>query len=158
MLYGLTCFFHCIGIVSISLSGAVTPNPKRETYVWEIWGKKTIPSVSYWDNPCYVMSNVLEDGLRQVKVLLGRAAPPSRWAEISGGDHNGPWEAPLWIIDAPYLITRSTAQPIVKEGSAQSCCVGPIPLTVEITVSTSPTYTRARIYVHIMLSKRSYVL
>ncbi|XXG70628.1 hypothetical protein AAC387_Pa07g0065 [Persea americana] len=112
--------------------------------------KETIPSVSYWNNPSNVLSNALEGRLGEVKVRL--AAPPPWWAEISAGDHNGPWEAPLWVIDAPDLITRSAAQPIVEEGSAQSCCVDPILLT--LTVSTIPTYTRTYLCPYYVIQRK----
>jgi hypothetical protein len=52
---------------------------------------------------------VLEDGLREVKVELGRVTPSPWWAEISGSDYNGAREAPLWIIYTSNFKASPTA-------------------------------------------------
>ena len=101
-----------------------------------------IPSVSDRDNPSSVLSNVLEDRLREIKVLLGRITPASWWAEVSGSDDNGAREAPLGIIHTPKLKTGATAEAIVEKSCAQCCSVGPIPLAVQVSISTSSTYIR----------------
>lgn len=73
-----------------------------------------LPSVTYWDNTSSVLGNVLEDWLREIKVMVGRVTPASWWAEISGSDNNGAREAPLWIIHTPELKASSATQAIVK--------------------------------------------
>ena len=77
-----------------------------------------------------------------------RVAPPSCivwkgivwWAEIGGCDHNGARQAPFSVIYALNLIARATAQPIVEQSCAQSCCVRPIPLAVQVSIPTSTAY------------------
>lgn len=52
----------------------------------------TIPSVSNRDNSGFVLSNVLKDRLREVKVLTWRVTPTTvaiGWAEVGGGNKNG---------------------------------------------------------------------
>lgn len=61
------------------------------------------------------------------------------WAEIGGGDHNGAWQAPFWVVNAPNLIARPAAQTIVEESSAQSCSVCTVPLAIQVAITTSPT-------------------
>ena len=106
------------------------------------------PPVSNRNNPSPVLSNVLEDRLREIKVVEGRVAPPPGivwerivwWAEIGGSDHNGTWQAPLAVTHTPDLIARPTAKTIVEQGCAQGSCVCPISLAVQIPIPTSPTY------------------
>jgi len=58
-----------------------------------------LPSVLNWDNSCFVLSNVLENGLSKIEVLLGRITPASSiislskvwWTEVSCSDDNGAW-------------------------------------------------------------------
>lgn len=109
-----------------------------------------LPSVRNRHNSSFVLSNVLEDRLRKVKVVLRRVAPASSivrqgivWrAEISGCDHNGARKAPFWVIHTPNFIARTTPQPIVEQSSAQSSSVCSIPLAVEISIPTSTTYKK----------------
>ena len=69
---------------------------------------------------------MLKDRLREVKVLLGRVAPPTsvirqriiRRAEVRGGDDDSRPEAPLGVIDTLDLKASSTALPIVEQSSA----------------------------------------
>lgn len=106
------------------------------------------PSVSNRHNTSSVLSNVLEDRLREVKVVLRRIAPaPSIvrkgivwWAEIGGCDHNGTRQTPFGVIYTSNLIARTTAQAIVEQSSAQCCSICPIPLTVEVSIPTSTTH------------------
>ena len=83
---------------------------------------------------------MLEDRLREVKVVLGRVTPASWWAEISGSDHNGARETPLWIIYTPNFKACSTAKAIVKQCSAKCCSANPITLAVQVSIPTSTTY------------------
>ena len=76
-----------------------------------------IPPVRHRHNSSSELGNVLEDRLREIKVVLRRVTPPPcivrqgivRRAEIGGGDHNGARQAPFGVIHAPDLIARSTA-------------------------------------------------
>jgi len=107
--------------------------------------KKIIPSELNRDNPCSELGNLLEDRLREIKVLLWGIAPPPCivwesivwWAEVGASDHNGSRETPLPIVHAFDLIARPTAQPVVEQSSTQRRCVSPIPLAVEIPIPTS---------------------
>ena len=68
-----------------------------------------IPSISHRHNASSVLGNVLEDRLREVKVVLGRVAPPSStvwWAEIGGCDQYGTRQAPFGVIHTHNLIAR----------------------------------------------------
>lgn len=111
-----------------------------------------LPSVSNRHNTSSVLSNVLEDRLREVKVVLRRIAPaPSIvrkgivwWAEIGGCDHNGTRQTPFGVIYTSNLIARTTAQAIVEQSSAQCCSICPIPLTVEVSIPTSTTYRKQK--------------
>lgn len=108
-----------------------------------------LPSVGNRHNSCSVLSNVLEDRLREIKVLQWRVAPTSCvvgegivWrAEIGGSDHNGAWQAPFRVTSALNLIARATAQPVVEQSRTQSSSVCSIALTVQVTIPTSPTCT-----------------
>lgn len=74
------------------------------------------PSVRDRDNTSFVLGNVLEDRLGEVKVVLWRVTPPPCivwqgivWGtEISGCDHNGARQAPFGVIRTPNLIARPT--------------------------------------------------
>jgi hypothetical protein len=76
-----------------------------------------LPSVGHRYNTSTVSGNVLEDRLREIKVVLRRVTPPPCivrqgivWrAEIGGCDQNGARQAPFGVIHAPDLIARSTA-------------------------------------------------
>lgn len=48
-----------------------------------------LPSVNYRYNPSLILSNVLENRLRKIKMVLGRVTPTTRWTEIGGCDYNG---------------------------------------------------------------------
>lgn len=98
-----------------------------------------LPSIGNGDYSGAVLGNAEEDGLGEVEVELRRVAPPSRRAEVSGGDGDGAREAPLRVIDAPELETCPAAQPVVEQCSAQCRCVCPITLAVQVSVPTSPT-------------------
>lgn len=82
------------------------------------------------------MSDLQESRLGHVKVLKRRIAPPTvvvgqgivRGAEVSGSDSDGTGEAPTGVVVASHLITRSAAQAIVEQSSAECCSVSPIPL------------------------------
>ena len=89
-----------------------------------------LPSVNYGNNTSSVLGNVLENRLREIKVVIRRVTPASWRAEVSGCDHNGARQAPLWVIDTPELIACTTAQAIVKQCSAQCCCVNTITLAI----------------------------
>lgn len=77
---------------------------------------KYVPSAGDRDNTSSVLSNVLKDWLRKIKVILRRVAPSFNivwegiiwWAEISGCDHNGARKTPFWVIHTLNLITRTT--------------------------------------------------
>lgn len=99
-----------------------------------------VPSVNYRNNSSSILCNMLEYRLREVKVLLRRVTPAAWWAKISGSDHNGAREAPLWIIHTPNFKACSTAKAIVVQCSAQCCSANPITLAVQVSISTSPTY------------------
>lgn len=88
---------------------------------------------------------MLEDRLREVKVVLRRVTPAAWWAEICGSDHNGARETPLWIICTPNFKACSTAEAIVVQCSAQCCSANPITLAVQVSISTSPTYKTKRV-------------
>lgn len=108
-----------------------------------------IPSVLNRDNPCFILSNALKDGLGEIKMLQWRITPPSIivrkctvWrTEISCSDNNGSWEAPLSGIYAFDFKASSTGHAIVEQGSAQSSCVCPITLTIQISIPTSSSCT-----------------
>ena len=108
---------------------------------------QNIPSVRNRHNSSSILSNVLEDRLRKVKVMQRRIAPTSCivresivWrAEIGGCDHNGASQAPLTIIHALNLIARTTAQSIVKQSCAQSCSICSITLAIQVSITTSST-------------------
>jgi hypothetical protein len=80
-------------------------------------------------------------------MVLGRVAPAPCivgesivWrAEVGGSDHNRAGQAPPTVINTPNLETSPTAQSIVEQCRAQSCCVSPIPLAVKVSIPTSPT-------------------
>lgn len=88
---------------------------------------------------------MLEDRLREVKVVLRRVTPAAWWTEICGSDHNGARETPLWIICTPNFKACSTAEAIVVQCSAQCCSANPITLAVQVSISTSPTYKTKRV-------------
>lgn len=81
---------------------------------------------------------MLEDRLREVKMLLRRVAPAARivgkgivWrAKIGGCDQNGARQAPSGVIYTLNLIARATAQTIVEQSCAQSCSVCTITLAI----------------------------
>ena len=110
---------------------------------------KALPSVSHRHNSSFVLGNVLEDRLREIKVVLGRVAPTPIvvrksivwWAEIGGCNHNGARQAPPGVAHTLNLIARPTAQPIVEQSCAQSCSVCPIPLAIQVPIATSSTCT-----------------
>lgn len=99
-----------------------------------------IPSICDGDNSSPVLSNVLEDGLGEIEVVVGRVAAAARRAEVCGGDHDGAGEAPLGIVNAPQLKASAAAQPVVEQRRAQRRSVGPVPLAIQIPVPTSPSY------------------
>jgi len=98
-----------------------------------------LPSVDYWDNSGSILGNVLEDRLREIKMMVGRITPAAGRAEVSSGDHNYARQAPLWIIYTSDLKASPTAQTIVEQCSAQCCGVSSITLAVQISIATSPT-------------------
>lgn len=112
----------------------------------------SLPSVLNRDYPCLVLSYVLENWLRKIKVLLRRVAPPPciiwesivGWAEIGCSDYNGSRKTPPCIIYTLDLIASSTAQSIVEESSAQCSCVSPIPLTIQVSIPTSSSCNKNR--------------
>lgn len=93
------------------------------------------------------MGNLKEGGLSKIEVLERGIAPASigvgqgkvRGAEVGGSDGNGARVAPFGVIVAFHLVTRPTAQPTVEESCAECCRVGPIPLAVQVAITTSPT-------------------
>jgi len=106
------------------------------------------PFVSHRHYSSFVLGNVLEDRLREIKVVLGRVAPTPIvvrksivwWAEIGGCNHNGARQTPPGVTHTLDLIARPTAQPIVEQGCAQSCSVCPIPLAIQVPIATSSTH------------------
>lgn len=96
------------------------------------------PSVRNRDDASFVLGNLLEDGLREVKMLLRRVTPAACvvregivwWAEISGRDQNGAGQAPSSVIHTLNLIARPTAQSIIEQSCTQSCRVCTISLAV----------------------------
>ncbi|KAK3013294.1 hypothetical protein RJ639_008202 [Escallonia herrerae] len=100
------------------------------------------------DNSSSVLSYVLENRLRKIKVPQGSVTPPSCivwestvWrAEISGRDYDRARETPLAVIYALDLKTSTTSQPIVEQSSTKRGCACTVTLAVEISVPTSPSY------------------
>jgi hypothetical protein len=101
-----------------------------------------MPSVNYWDDSSSILGNVLEDRLREIKMLVGRITPASGRAKVSGSDHNGATQAPLRVIHTSDLKTSPAAQTIVEQCSAQCCCVSSITLAVEVSIATGPALKR----------------
>lgn len=107
------------------------------------------PSKNYGHNAGMVLSNVEKGGLRHVEMLEGRVAPPAvvvrqgvvRRAEIGSGDGDGARQAPPGFTAAPHFIARAAHQPVVEEGRAQCGGARAVALTVQIAVSTCPSYT-----------------
>lgn len=105
------------------------------------------PSILNRDYSSFVLSNVLKDRLRKIKVMLRRVAPASSiirqgiiwWAKISSSDKNWTRQAPLVVIYTFDLKAGSTAQPAVEKSSTQCSSICSIPLTVKIPIPTSPT-------------------
>lgn len=110
-----------------------------------------IPFVLDWDDACFILCDLLEDGLREIKVVPGRIAPPSIvvgkrvvWrAEVSGGNDDRTLEAPL-PARAFDLEARTAALPVVEQSRAQCSALGAIPLVVEITITTCPSCDKDR--------------
>ena len=68
-----------------------------------------LPSINYRNNASFILGNLLENRLRQIKMVIGRVTPATRRAEIGGSDHNGARKAPLWVIHTLDFITCTTA-------------------------------------------------
>lgn len=68
------------------------------------------------------MGDLLEDGLGEVEMVLGRIAPASGvvgqcivwWAEVRGSDHDGIWKTPFWVVYALDFKASAAAQSIVE--------------------------------------------
>lgn len=69
---------------------------------------KHLPSVDYRNNTSSILGNVLEDRLREIKVVVRRITPASRRAKVSGSDNDGATQAPLRVISAHNLKASST--------------------------------------------------
>ncbi|KAK2966905.1 hypothetical protein RJ640_029252 [Escallonia rubra] len=100
------------------------------------------------DNSSSILSYVLENRLRKIKVLQGSVTPPACivwestvWrAEISGRDYDRTRETPLAIIHTFDLKTSTTSQTIVEQSSTKRGCACTVTLAVEISVPTSSSY------------------
>ena len=99
---------------------------------------KNLPSIRDWDNSSSVLSNTLENRLREVKMLQRWIAPASiivwecivRRAKVGSRDNNGTRKASFWVIHTFDFKASSTAQSIVEQCGAQSSCVCPITLAI----------------------------
>ena len=96
-----------------------------------------------------VLSDLEEHGHGEVEVGPGRVAPPSivagecvvGRAEVGGRHEYGraPRVAPAGIVAALDLEARSAAEPIVEQSGAQRCSGHPVPLAVQVPVTTCPS-------------------
>lgn len=95
-----------------------------------------------------VLCYLKEGGLGEIKVLERRIAPAAvvvregviRGAEIGGGDDEGAGKAPLRIVGAPHFVASPATEPIVEQRGAEGRSVRPVPLAVEVAISTRPSY------------------
>lgn len=103
------------------------------------------PSVLNRDDSSPKLSNVLKNGLRQVKVLQRRVAPTTVviWkrivgrAEVSSSDNDRARKAPLRVIVALDFIASTATETIIEQCSAQSRGVGTVALAIQIAITTS---------------------
>lgn len=106
-----------------------------------------LPSVGHWNNSSPVLSNMLKDTLREIKVMLWGVTPTSsvvresviRRAEVSSSDDNRSSKTPFVVIDTPNFKTSSATKAIVENCGAQGSSVGTITLAVQITIPTRAT-------------------
>jgi len=56
-----------------------------------------LPSINNGNNTSFILSNVLENRLREIKMVIRRATRTTRWTEISGSNNNGTMEIPFWV-------------------------------------------------------------
>ena len=137
---------------------ASIPIPSEPWHILKWLGKEyeklkqnQLPSVSYRYYASSVLSYLLEDRLREIKMLKGRVAPATCiiwegivwWTEIGGSDHNCVWKAPPLVIDTLDLKASPTAQTIVEQGRAQSSRVSSVALAIQVSISTSSTCNKA---------------
>lgn len=102
-----------------------------------------VPSEDNGDNTGLVLSNALEDWLREIKMLLGRVAPAAGvvgqsivWrTEIGGGHHDVAGKAHS-AIHTLYHIASPAAKTTIKESRAQRGRVSPVALAVKVSVPT----------------------
>lgn len=74
-----------------------------------------LPSIGNRYNPSFVVSYSLENRLGEIKMVAGWIAPAAGIigksvvgrAEVGGGDNDGARQAPLGIVHAPHLETRT---------------------------------------------------
>lgn len=97
-----------------------------------------LPPVSDGDNSGSVLGNSQENRLREIKVGVGGLAPPSRRAEIGGGDGDYTAEARP-VVHTPYLETGAAAEAIVEESSAECGSVGAIARAVQVSIPAGST-------------------
>jgi hypothetical protein len=79
-----------------------------------------------WNDDCPEFGNVLENGLREIKVLQGRIAPSTvvigkrivGRAEVGSSDNDRAGKAPLRVIVALDFISSSAAETVVEQRSA----------------------------------------
>ena len=90
------------------------------------------------DNACPVLGNVLENGLRQIKVLQGMLTPSIiviqklivGWAEVGSSDNDRVGEEPLLVVIALDFIAISSAETIIEHHSVENHFVGTITLAI----------------------------
>lgn len=106
-----------------------------------------LPSEGNGNNPSFVLCNLQESRLSQIKVLQWRVAPATivirqsivRGAEVCGSNNDASREAPSGVLITSHLIARPTTQTIVEQSCAECCSVSPIALAVQIAITTSPS-------------------
>lgn len=114
------------------------------------------PLVHHWNNAGSINSNLLPDRLCQIKVLSRRVAPPAgivrqrvvRWAVIGGCDSDRyALFAPLrgHVITACQLVALPATKPVIEQLCTQCCGTGPVSLSIQVAISTSPTYTHHKL-------------
>ena len=81
-----------------------------------------LPPVGNGDDSSAVLSDLLENRLREIEVLKRRIAPTAiiigeteiRRTEICGGDYNGTRETPFFVVHATDFEARTAAETVVK--------------------------------------------
>lgn len=106
------------------------------------------PSVLNRDNSSPELSNVLENRLREIKVLQRRITPTTvvirerivGRAEVSSSDNDRAGKAPLRVIVALDFIASTATEAIIEQCSAQSRGVGTVALAIKIAITTSTAH------------------